>query len=169
MKVLVVYDSIYGNTEKIAHAIAEVFGDTASTMPVHAVSPKELTTPDLLVVACPTQAGKPTTGMQTLLAGISPDAMTGHHFAACDTRIAARKHGAPLRLLMRLIGYAAPKMAAALRARGGQEVLPPEGFIVTGKAGPLADGEIGRAHAWAREISSLLGGVEGTDAVSVLR
>jgi hypothetical protein len=36
-------------------------------------------------------------------------------------------------------------------------VLPPAGFHVAGIHGPLADGELERATAWAREVARAAG------------
>jgi hypothetical protein len=36
------------------------------------------------------------------------------------------------------------------KAVGGQRAAPPEGFIVLGMKGPLKEGEVERAVAWAR-------------------
>ena len=52
------------------------------------------------------------------------------------------------------LGYAAPKISSSLEAKGGQMVMPPEGFIVKGTEGPLEDGELERAKAWGRQIVS---------------
>ena len=53
---------------------------------------------------------------------------------------------------MRVIGYAAPRIAAALVSKGASLAAPPEGFIVEDKDGPLKAGELERAARWASEI-----------------
>jgi hypothetical protein len=47
-----------------------------------------------------------------------------------------------------------------LQAKGYQLVARPEGFIVTGKYGPLRKGELDRARQWGEQ---LLRSVVGTD------
>ena len=47
---------------------------------------------------------------------------------------------------------AAPKLAQKLRKLGGKRVVPPETFHVVEREGPLYDGEIERAKAWAEVI-----------------
>ena len=37
---------------------------------------------------------------------------------------------------------------------GGPVINPAEGFIVLNKEGPLQDGELARATAWARQIAA---------------
>lgn len=44
-------------------------------------------------------------------------------------------------------------MADALAKKGCSPKLPPEGFIVKGRDGPLAEGELERAAAWGKTIS----------------
>jgi hypothetical protein len=74
--------------------------------------------------------------------------------AAFDTRVAVPERGFALRLLMKVVGYAAPRIAKGLQAKGGHLAAAPEGFIVQDTKGPLKDGELQRAEAWARGLPS---------------
>jgi hypothetical protein len=47
---------------------------------------------------------------------------------------------------------AARKLASRLRRLGGKRIVPPETFHVEGREGPLCEGEIERAKAWAISI-----------------
>ena len=51
------------------------------------------------------------------------------------------------------LGTAARAAAKALRGRGARTTVGPS-FYVTGMEGPLADGELGRATAWGRELAA---------------
>ncbi|KKR94701.1 MAG: Flavodoxin, partial [Candidatus Roizmanbacteria bacterium GW2011_GWA1_41_13] len=73
--------------------------------------------------------------------------------SAFDTRFAKDEHGFGLKVLMNTIGFAAEKIAKSLQNKGGTLVVPAEGFIVTGREGPLKKGELERAAEWAREIA----------------
>ena len=53
---------------------------------------------------------------------------------------------------------AARKLARKLRNLGGKLVLPPETFHVEESEGPLYEGEVERAQAWAASISRRLEG-----------
>ena len=57
-----------------------------------------------------------------------------------------------LKLFVRFFGYAAKPIAEKLIKKGGPQIMPPEGFFVEGREGPLRDGEIERAKEWAEEI-----------------
>jgi len=86
-----------------------------------------------------------------------PDGALRHKaIAAFDTRFDRKTHGFGLRLLMGAIGFAAPHIAATLRAKGGVPAAATEGFIINDTLGPLADGELERAAAWAHSISGAL-------------
>ena len=149
MNALVVFDSEFHNTEAVARAIAE--GINASL--VHATAaPAALEAKEMLFVGAPTQGGRPTRALQAFLEGLPASSLAGVRFVAFDTRFDYSSQNFGLKALMKLIGYAAPKIAKALTAKGGRQVAPPEGFIVEDKEGPLRDGELARASEWARNV-----------------
>ncbi|MGE0229188.1 MAG: flavodoxin family protein [Dehalococcoidia bacterium] len=152
VRALVVYGSQWGNTEAIARAVAEALGPTARAERAADLSAAALLRLDLLIVGSPTQGGRPLPAVTKLLASVDRGALTGARVAAFDTRIKASERGFALRLLMRAIGYAAPRLAKALTAKGGRLAAPPAGFFVEGKEGPLKPGERERAAAWARAL-----------------
>lgn len=154
MKALVVYDSQWGNTEKVARAIAAALGPEPEVRAVRAgqVTPEMLagSALDLLVVGSPTQGFRPTKPLTELLSSLSPQALDGVRVAAFDTRFDAdRVSSRVTRFVVRRGGYAAPRIAEQLEKAGGALVAPPEGFFVADKEGPLFDGELERAAAWA--------------------
>jgi flavodoxin I len=69
MKALVVYDSVYGNTEKIAKAIGEAIAPSGEVKLVRVgeANPSQLTPVDLLIVGSPTHAGRPVQAVQEFL------------------------------------------------------------------------------------------------------
>lgn len=156
MKALVVYDSAFGNTERVARAIGSALGELAAveTLHVTAVTPAHLTGLDLLVVGAPTQRFRPTTPIANLLRDLPRGSLRGVRVAAFDTRLAKSEieRIRILAFLVRIFGYAADTIAARLKRRGGDLVAPPEGFIVGGTEGPLAEGELVRASVWAKRL-----------------
>lgn len=152
MKYLVVYASAYGNTARIAGAVRAGLGPDAEARAADAVTPAEAAAADLLVVGSPTQGGRPTKGMLDWLAALRP-ARPGARAATFDTRLAFTQVGFAMSLLIKLVGFAAPRISATLRAGGYSMVGEPQGFIVTGKEGPLADGELARAEAWGKTLA----------------
>jgi len=53
---------------------------------------------------------------------------------------------------VKIFGYAAQPIAGRLEKKGGELVIPPEGFYVDDTEGPLLEGELERAADWARQI-----------------
>lgn len=145
MRVTVVYDSVYGNTEKVAKAIGAAISGEVRVAKVGEVSASGLQDADLLVLGSPTLGGRPTEPMQGFLASLSEAQLKGKKAAAFDTRYAGR--------FVKVFGFAAEKMSESLTAKGATLVAPPQPFIVTGKKGPLKEGELERAASWARDIS----------------
>jgi len=155
MKALVIYDSVYGNTEKIARAIAAGLELTAEVQvrPVAEVHAGQLTGLDLLVVGSPTQAFGMITGPKEFLKSLPANAIKGVKVAAFDTRMSVQQVDSKIFTFMAgLFGYAAEKIEKGLKAIGGVPVTAPAGFIVEAKEGPLKEGELERAKAWAGEI-----------------
>jgi flavodoxin len=154
MSALVIYDSAYGNTAKIAQAIAAALPGGAGVHRIGEIAPSSLARAGLVIVGSPTQGGRATQALQDWLAAVPAEKLAGVDVAAFDTRIAAAEQGFALRLLMGVIGYAAPRILKTLEEKGGIAIAPAEGFIVEGKEGPVARGELDRAGAWARTIGA---------------
>lgn len=152
MKVLVVYDSAYGNTKQIAQAIGNALG--AETLHVGQVQAEHLQGLSLLVVGSPTQKFSPLGSITRFLKSIPADGLRGVKVAAFDTRIPQSQIDEVriLAFFVRLFGYAAEPIAKGLQKKGGELVAPPEAFYVGGTEGPLLEGELERAAAWARQI-----------------
>ncbi len=143
MNALIVYDSQFGNTERIAQAIADALREAGPVRAVRAseANPGALAGVDLLVVGSPTQAWRPMPSVRSFLESLG--SLGGLAVAAFDTRL-----GGP----SLLTGSAARAIAKVLSGKGASLLVPPESFIVTGREGPLKEGELGRAAAWARQI-----------------
>jgi len=146
MKALVVYDSVYGNTEKIARAIADALAPSGEVKVLRAgeASPTDLKSIDLLIVGSPTQGGRATKAIQDFLNKLPDSAVKGIGVAAFDTRFSTK--------LVAIFGYGAGKIADSLKKKGATLVLPPEPFFVKGREGPLKEGELERAAGWAKRI-----------------
>lgn len=151
MKALVVYDSVFGNTEKVAQAIATAL--QTAVLPVNQATPENLSGLDVLVIGSPTRGFRPTEGISQLLNALAKDQLAGVGVAAFDTRIDLTTiDSSVFRFIVDKGGYAANTIAKALEKKGGNLLASPEGFLVTGEQGPLKDGELERATAWAGQI-----------------
>ena len=154
MKVLIVYYSFFGNTEQIALAIGSALdsqGDV-ETIRVNEVNIEKITGLDFLIVGSPTRGFRPTEAIIKFLKGISKNGLNGIRVAAFDTRFSlSHIESSALRTIVKIGGYAARSIAKKLRKRGGNLVMPPGGFLVTGEEGPLKEGELNRAADWAKD------------------
>ena len=162
MHAVVVFETLWGNTEQVAREIAEGIGLEAAEM-VEAVSaPAVLETDvDLLVVGGPTHAFSmssektresakqqgatniPLRGIREWIASLSSpgrDVLV----ATFDTRVTSP----------RLPGSAAKKAMKRLVALGFRPVAKPESFGVHGYSGPVTDGELERARRWGERLGA---------------
>jgi len=162
MHAVVVFETLWGNTEQVAREIAEGIGLEAAEM-VEAVSaPAVLETDvDLLVVGGPTHAFSmssektresakqqgatniPLRGIREWIESLSSpgrDVLV----ATFDTRVTSP----------RLPGSAAKKAMKRLVALGFRPVAKPESFGVHGYSGPVTDGELERARRWGERLGA---------------
>lgn len=153
MQTVVIYDSKFGNTEKIAEAIGRglaTFGDAQVLSIAEAAAfvrstPKP---PDLLLIGGPTQKRGPSPALRAFVDRL-PEALLGIAAATFDTRY----RGATW-----IMGSAAAEAAKAIRKGGGTVVAPPESFFIV-RRGPmelqkLEPGELDRAEDWGRAVAA---------------
>lgn len=161
MKVLVAYDSGFGNTARVAEAMGKALeaDHQVTVVQVHEVRPADISGAGLVLVGSPTRAFRPTPATMEFIARLPSDALAGVAVAAFDTRIVYAEVPNPfVRFVLTTFGrYAAPRILRGLEGRGGRAVLPPEGFIVTGTEGPTKTGELERAAEWARRAAKAAG------------
>jgi flavodoxin len=159
MKALIVYDSFFGNTEKIARAMGAAIGAALSskghveTLPVSQVTTEQMRGLDFLIVGSPTRSLRPTGAIAKFLNQLPKDPLSGVQVAAFDTRLVLGLiNSAALRFIVGKGGYAASTIARSLEKKGGKLFASPEGFLVNGEKGPLKEGELERAADWAKQI-----------------
>jgi hypothetical protein len=98
----------------------------------------------LLFVGSPTQGGRPLKTTQAFIEGLSDSALKGLKTGVFDTRMTGN--------IPKLFGWAAKRMADALKKKGAVILLNPDGFFVKGSKGPVVDGELERATAWGKSL-----------------
>lgn len=145
MKALVLYDSEFGNTARVAAAIAD---SLRSRFPVELASVSQagsdqLAGRELLVVGGPTQHHGVSEVMRTWLDALPATLPGAPWLAVFDTRY---------RMPKIVSGSAAVVIGGRLLRRGARLLLPAESFHVTEIEGPLDAGETERAQAWAAQI-----------------
>ena len=153
MQTLVVYFSKFGNTRRIAEAIAEVVaraGD-ARAIGIDQLTASDLGNVDLVAIGSPTHYQNLPGAVRSILKALPPRILAGKSVAAFDTSL---KMWGPLMLLT-----AAHRLAPILRKLGGRRVVRPQTFLVGAselededEIDLLCDGEIERAKEWAVSI-----------------
>lgn len=164
MKVLVVYESLFGNTRQVAEAAAATLTAAGADVTLTDVgqAPTDLSDVDLLVVGGPTHAfgmtrastradavqqGAPAAraevGIREWLGRLTEPELTVR-CATFDTRVRPP----------RVPGSAARAADRRLRHLGLLVVAPAMSFWVGGTTGPLRDGELERVREWATGLVS---------------
>ncbi len=156
MQSIVIYATRFGNTEKIARAIAHGLR-TSGSVQLYAADEAPMRLPpetDFLLIGGPTEAHSLTSPMAQYFSRLDSYALHAVAAAAFDTR---------MRWPRWLSGSAAEAIAQHLRTQGAQVIAPPESFFVKNQPGTpgqrnivLEDGEIDRAHAWAIACIAML-------------
>ena len=151
MKVVIIYDSVFGNTEKVAQAMAAALKPqhTVEIRKVDQARASQLQGAGLVVVGSPTRAFRATPALSSWLKALPANSLKGVQVAAFDTRISAEEaNSAILSVMVKLFGWAAEPIGKLLAANGDNRVGTAEGFYVKGSEGPLKEGEEARAAAW---------------------
>jgi len=155
MQALIVYDSYFGNTEKVAQEIGKSLGsrNEVKVCKVKEVTPEQLKGLNILIVGSPTRAFSPSPAIKKFLKSIPKNSLNGIGVAAFDTRISEVDIDSKiLSFLVKLFGYAAKPILQKLVKKGGEPAVSPEGFIVKDTEGPLKEAELERAAEWAKKI-----------------
>ncbi len=142
---VVVFDSQFGNTERVAQVIAKALGEFGPARAAHVneTAVVMLRDVDLLVFGCPTQGFNTSEAMTAFVQKLPRELLRGARIACFDTRLHAPRW---------LGRFAAPQLERRLRHLGVPLVAPPAGFFVVDREGPLQAGEVERAAAWARGL-----------------
>lgn len=145
MKILVVYETVYGNTQKLAEEMARALQTKA--MLISEVGVEMINEAEEIVIGSPTHGGRPTERMEQWMMKMS-QAFEDKKVKVFDTRMEVEKQNLFLKWLMGRIGYAAEKMMAKLETWGAIRGVKPQGFLVESKGGPIKLGEIEKAREW---------------------
>jgi hypothetical protein len=162
VKAVVVYESLWGNTAAIAHAIAEGLGPDAIALTTGEAVGPAIEGCDLVV------AGAPLLGFnlptEEIRASIGKDKTApipdlAHPSMRSWLESVPSGSGRCCGFETRIWwspGSSAKKISEGLRGHGYSAAGNDEKFIVTGKYGPLKDGEVERAKQWGAQLAKSL-------------
>ncbi len=152
MKILVVYDSYFGNTERIALAIKDTIPENKHVVvkKISDFQSSDIEGVEVIIIGSPTRAFRPTEAITNFLKKID---IRKYKWIAFDTGVNPKQIKSKiLTIMVKLFGYAAPNMAKIIKKAGGTMLAEPETFYVIGNEGPLVTGEIDRFHKWLESV-----------------
>ena len=164
MTALLVFESMYGSTAAVAEAVAAGLADLCIAVTVCEVGlagvPSLAAAPSLLVVGAPThQRGLPTSRTRDLARdGVAGTVSRGDGVREWLDQVTALAPEQPVAVFDtvvagRLAGSAARVIGKRLTKAGAELVVPPESFVVTGRADGLLPDELEKARAWGRSLA----------------
>jgi menaquinone-dependent protoporphyrinogen IX oxidase len=148
MKGIVVYDTSYGNTKKIAETIAETLEESGMEVDLFNVkNVRKLGAKDynFLVLGSPTRFGTMSFAIRFFLGKVKSEQWMNKPFIAFDTENPEN--------MEKKEWSAAEKIAERLRDKKMNQLLPVLKAAVLGQEGPLKEGEIERTKDYARELA----------------
>lgn len=147
-KAIVIYDTIYGNTEKVAKALASGMqeqGVQVDTVPVQKVEINKLKEYDLLAIGGPTHAFGISKPVKDFLQKMKNAEIKGKKAFIFDTR-----------LRIRIAGSAAKKIEKELKKLQMNIIKSYSSAIVMKSEGPLEEGTEERFKKISAEIAKLI-------------
>ncbi len=146
MESLVVYDTEFGNTKKVAEAVADglrTYGPVR-LLGLDKIPPQDLGQVDLLFVGGPTHGHGMSARIRQFVDALETRSATSMLAATFDTRF---------RMPAVISGSAAKTIARRLRRAGVRVFAPPESFFVSRGVPELEESETERAAAWATSVA----------------
>lgn len=151
MRAIIIYDSWYGDTRRVAEEIgrglAEATGEDPAVVEVGEAAVEGVRRCDLVVIGTPNHFGRATRKTRELLRVLKESGATNARFAAFDTCFEAdtgKASGELARLAQLLVAPTAP-------------VPPTLSTVVDATRGPLRAGELERARRFGAELARALG------------
>mgnify|MGYP001347493421 CR=1 FL=1 len=136
MKVLITYDTFYGNTQKVAESVqAALIGNETELIRIDILTQDKIDNADLVILGSPTRAFNMT---KKIRKAIRKYTYTGKLFWVFDTR--ANIKDVESKTLLKLVehfGYAAEKMEKILLKKGAVKKADYSGYFVKDTEGPL--------------------------------
>ena len=124
MKILIVYDSVYGNTEQIANAMGEKFSSYHDTkiMKVTKPDPNVIDNVDLLIIGSPTNGGQSTEPIKKFIGLLPEKKLQTIKVMTFDTSFPNTNMGFFVNHIVKIFGNAAPRLSKELKKKGANVI-----------------------------------------------
>lgn len=152
MKTLIIYGSVFGNTAQAANFLADTLGTEVVIKPLAETVATDISVAERIIVATPTHAGRASQPWQNFLKFLPGDIWQGKRVAVFSTGLPPQGQNFFLKILLRILGYAAAPTLALLLKKGALLAGEPLNLMVASKQGPLLPGELERLSAWALKL-----------------
>jgi len=148
-RVIVIYESKYGNTklvgETIAEGMREVEGIEAVVSEVKEVDLSKISDYEAILVGSPTHIGGPTWGVKRFIGKLGKLPLEGKFFAAFNTYLLDKSFEQATKKLERRISEKVP---------GLKPVSPGLSIRVQGMKGPISEGELPKCREFGKKIAT---------------
>lgn len=150
MKVIVVYESKYGNTKRVAEVIIEgmneVGGLEAFLSELKEVDLKKVPDYDAILIGSPNHMGGPSRGIKSFIDRLGKLQLEGKKFAVFDTYMGKDLEKAVKKMEKR-ISETVPEL---------KQIVSGLSIKVRGVKGPIVEGELQRCKEFGKKIATQL-------------
>ncbi|MEM3407340.1 MAG: flavodoxin family protein [Nitrososphaerota archaeon] len=147
VKIIVIYESKYGNTkrvaEKIIEGINEIDGIEVSLKELKEVDLKTITDYDLIIIGSPNHMGGPTRGIKSFIDKLGELKLEGKKFAVFDTYMGKDFKKAVEKMEKRI----------SERVPGLKQITSGLSIKVQGMKGPIVKDEIPKCKEFGKNIA----------------
>ncbi|MHA2392113.1 MAG: flavodoxin family protein [Promethearchaeota archaeon] len=153
MKIVIIYETRFGNTKKVAEAIGEGLSEEGHDVKVNHVKEinlDEMGDMDLIVIGSPTYAGSHVPSIRKFINNLSGSKMEGKSIIAYDTHSAGGEGTFLRKAVFKMEKQIKKKLPSMNILMNGRQ------FKVHGIKGPLIDGELEKCKTFGKEIASNL-------------
>lgn len=152
MKTLIVYDSFFGNTEKVANKLYETLSKSQKTKLAHVSEAQKLNIEqyDLIVVGSPTRYYNPTPAITAFVRELKTVSVNVAFF---DTRLDAEGHWL-MGPMEKIFKFASDTLEVLVRNTKAKQMISSLGVYVTGTEGPIARNAMKDVENWAKLLTN---------------
>jgi len=150
-RVLIAYNTVYGNTRRVAELIAQGIKDggvrDVTVVDMEKTDPKQAVNFDVILLGCPNHARRPTRAFSKFVDGMKKLGITGKHVAAFDTYIGSQFQVATSKM----------EKQFAEKLHGSTLLSPSLSIKVNETKGPIADGEETKCVSFGSGLATKIG------------